>query len=255
VTAPAAGAAPDPRVLLLWDVDETLIHGGGVNQEIYLLAYELLVGNAPQEQFPVAGYTERGLLDRMLTVNGLDPAAYPWPDQHAALVEACLRHQDALRRRGHVLPGVPAALAAVADRSDVVQSLLTGNCVENARTKLAAFGLHEAVDLEIGGYGSDALVRGDLVALAQAKAADTYGVDPARDATVLVGDTPLDIGAGLAGGAWVVAVATGRFAPPELRSAGADEVLTDLSDLDGFLATLDRLRERGAVGPRPVTGP
>ena len=243
------------RVLLLWDVDDTLIHGGGVNEEIYRLAYALLTGRAPETEFSIAGYTERGLLDRMLTVNGLDPGAYPWPDQHAALVEACARHQDSLRRRGGVLPGVPAALAATAARPEIVQSLLTGNCEENARTKLGAFGLDSAVDLEIGGYGSDALVRGELVALAQAKATDRYGVDPARDATVLVGDSPRDVEAGLTGGAWVVAVATGRFAESELRSAGADAVLPDLADLDGFLAVLDGLRERGPVGPRPVPEP
>lgn len=240
------------RVLLLWDVDDTLIHGGGVNEEIYRLAYALLVGRPPETEFAIAGYTERGLLDRMLTVNGLDPAAYPWRDQHAAIVEACTRNRENLRRRGHVLPGVPAALAATAGRPEVVQSLLTGNCVENARTKLAAFGLDGAVDLEIGGYGSDALVRGELVALAQAKAADRYGVDPARDATVLVGDSPRDVEAGLTGGAWVVAVATGRPTPSELHAAGADVVLADLADLPGFLATLDGLHERGAVGPRPV---
>jgi phosphoglycolate phosphatase len=244
-----------PRVLLLWDVDDTLISGGGVNEEIYTLAYELVTGRPLEERFPIAGFTERGLLDRMMTVNGLDPAAYPWPDQHAALVEACARHQDALRSRGHVLPGVPAALKAVAGRSGTVQSLLTGNCVENARMKLGVFGLDGAVDLDVGGYGSATVVRGELVAIAQGEAAGKYGFDPARDATVLVGDTPLDVAAGLTGGAWVVAVATGRSTPPELRSAGADEVLPDLTDLDGFLDALDRLGERGAVGPRPVPGP
>lgn len=243
------------RVLLLWDVDDTLIHGGGVNEQIYASAFELLTGRPQEELFAIAGYTERGLLDRMLTVNGLDPAAYPWPDQHAALVEACLLHREALGRRGGILPGVPAALAAVADRPDVVSSLLTGNCVENARTKLGVFGLDASVDLEVGGYGSDSLVRGDLVAIAQGKAAARYGVDAGRDATVLVGDTPLDVAAGLAGGAWVVAVATGRFTAAELRSAGADAVLEDLRDLDGFLATLDGLRDRGPVDPRPVPGP
>jgi phosphoglycolate phosphatase-like HAD superfamily hydrolase len=243
------------RVLLLWDVDDTLIAGGGVNEEIYTLAFALLIGCPPETRFPIAGFTERGLLDRMMTVNGLDPAAYPWPDQHAALVEACTRHRENLGRRGHVLPGVPAALAAVGGRPGVVSSLLTGNCAENARTKLGVFGLDTSVDLEVGGYGSNALVRGELVAIAQAKAASRDGFDPARDVTVLVGDTPLDIEAGLTGGAWVVGVGTGRFAPSELRSAGADAVFEDLTDLDGFLAELDRLRERGPVGPRPVPGP
>jgi phosphoglycolate phosphatase-like HAD superfamily hydrolase len=240
------------RVLLLWDVDDTLIAGGGVNEEIYTLAFTLLTGHPLENRFPIAGFTERGLLDRMMTVNGLDPAVYPWPDQHAALIEACSRHQDALRTRGHVLPGVPAALSTVAARPEVTSSLLTGNCPENARTKLGVFGLDSAVDLEVGGYGSDALVRGELVAIAQAKAASRDGFDPGRDVTVLVGDTPLDVEAGLTGGAYAVGVGTGRFTPSELRSAGADEAVADLADLDGFLAALDRLGERGPVGPRPV---
>ena len=107
-----------PRVLLLWDVDDTLIAGGGVNEEIYHARVQ--AAHRPvrwRKRFPIAGFTERGLLDRMMTVNGLDAAAYPWPEQHAALVEACARHQDALRSRGHVLPGVPAAPKAVAWRS------------------------------------------------------------------------------------------------------------------------------------------
>lgn len=242
------------RVLLLWDVDDTLIYGGGVNEEIYELAFTLLTGRPPETRFPIAGFTERGLLDRMMTVDGIDPAAYPWPDQHAALVEACTRNRENLGSRGHVLPGVPAVLKAAGDRPDVISSLLTGNCVENARTKLGVFGLDSSVDLEVGGYGSDAVVRGELVAIAQAKAAARDGFDPARDATVLVGDTLLDVEAALTGGAWVVGVGTGRFAPAELRSAGADVVLADLSDLDGFLGVLDGMRERGPVGPRPVPG-
>lgn len=243
------------RVLLLWDVDDTLIHGGGVNEEIYELAFTLLTGRPLETRFPIAGFTERGLLDRTMTVHGLDPAAYPWPDQHAALIEACTRKRDDLGRRGHVLPGVPVVLKAAGDHPDVISSLLTGNCVENARTKLGVFGLDSSVDLEVGGYGSDAVVRGELVAIAQAKAAERDGFDPARDATVLVGDTPLDVEAGLTGGARVVGVGTGRFAPAELRSAGADAVFADLGDLDGFLGVLDGLRERGPVDPRPVPGP
>ena len=154
---------------------------------------------------------------------------------------------------------MPAALSAVAARPEVISSLLTGNCAENARTKLGVFGLDSAVDLEVGGYGSDALVRGELVAIAQAKAASRDGFDPGRDVTVLVGDTPLDVEAGLTGGAYAIGVGTGRFTPSELRSAGADEAVADLADLDGFLAALGRLRGRGPVGrgrsaPDPCPG-
>lgn len=241
-------------MLLLWDVDHTLIHDDGVNEESYLQAYELLTGSPPAERIVIHGRTERGLLDTLLAVNGLDPAVYPWPDQVAALVGAVARNRELLARRGRILPGAVAALSAVADRPGIVQSTLTGNVEENARVKLGAFDLDPWIDFEVGGYGSDSLIRGELVAVAQLKAAAKYGFDPARDVTVLVGDTPLDVEAGLVGGAWVVGVATGNYSGPDLLAAGADTVFDDLSDLPGFLEALERMGERGPVGPRPVTG-
>ena len=161
------------RVLLLWDVDDTLIAGGGVNEEIYRLAYALLTGRPPETEFSIAGYTERGLLDRMLTVNGLDPAGVPVAGP-ARGARRGLRAPPGLaappRRVSCPACRPPWRRPRAGPRSS--QSLLTGNCVENARTKLGRVRPGLAVDLEVGGYGSDALVRGELVAIAQAKAAE-----------------------------------------------------------------------------------
>jgi phosphoglycolate phosphatase len=48
-----------------------------------------------------------------------------------------------------------------------------------------------------------------LVPVAQGEATEVFGFDAKRDVTVLVGDTTLDVEAGLVGGARVIAVATG----------------------------------------------
>jgi phosphoglycolate phosphatase-like HAD superfamily hydrolase len=74
--------------------------------------------------------------------------------------------------------------------------------------------------------------------VARAKAEAKYGTGFAGPATVLVGDTPLDVAAGRAGGARVVAVATGPFRADELRSTEADAVLEDLGDTDATLAAI-----------------
>jgi phosphoglycolate phosphatase len=55
---------------------------------------------------------------------------------------------------------------------------------------------------------------------------------------VLVGDTPLDVAAGRAGGARVVAVATGPYGVAELESTGADAVLEDLRDTGATLTAI-----------------
>jgi len=101
-----------------------------------------------------------------------------------------------IRERGRALPGAEAALAALAADAGVVQSLLTGNVQPNALVKLAAFGLDGYLDFEVGGFGSDHRHRPSLVGVARAKAERKYGVAFDGTATVLVGDTPLDVAAG-----------------------------------------------------------
>ncbi|MQY15149.1 hypothetical protein SRB5_53270 [Streptomyces sp. RB5] len=55
--------------------------------------------------------------------------------------------------------------------------------------------------------------------------------------TVLIGDTPENVEGGRENGVQVIAVATGRSSAGELRAAGADSVLDDLTDV-GLLVEL-----------------
>jgi beta-phosphoglucomutase-like phosphatase (HAD superfamily) len=147
--------------------------------------------------------------------------------------------------RGRALPGAADALAALAAVAAggpaaglarrVRQSVLTGNIRPVAEAKLAALGLDGPLDLRIGAYGDDHEVRAELVGVARRRAADAAtGGRPIADfrgrATVVVGDTPLDIEAALAAGARAVGVATGPFPTADLRAAGAHAVLPDLTD-------------------------
>lgn len=236
------------RVLLLWDVDHTLIDNGGVSKENYALAFELLTGNKPTEKAETEGRTDLGIMDRLLHVHGVDPAKYPWPARAAALAEAGMRNREALSQRGRALPGAVRVLSVLAKHPEVIQSSLTGNILENAQVKLAAFNLDTWIDFDTGGFGSDEhRTRGELVPVAQRKAADKYGFDATHEVTVLVGDTPLDVEAGKSGGARVIGVATGESSASALRDAGADVVLADLEDLPAFLRALERVRELGPL--------
>ena len=55
---------------------------------------------------------------------------------------------------------------------------------------------------------------------------------------MVIGDTPRDISCGLAIGARTLAVATGSFTPSQLAEAGADKVVTDLTETDKILSYL-----------------
>jgi phosphoglycolate phosphatase-like HAD superfamily hydrolase len=123
----------------------------------------------------------------------------------------------------------------------VHQSVLTGNVRPLAEVKLTAMGLRHALDLCIGAYGDDHEIRTELVHLARRRAAGVHGgpgQDFAGEATIVVGDTPLDIEAALAAGARAVGVATGPYCAADLRAAGAHAVLPDLRSTPAVLAAL-----------------
>jgi len=148
-------------------------------------------------------------------------------------------------KHGFVLPGVTEALEAVARVPSIVRSVLTGNIRPNAEAKLRLLGEHEhLLDRDVGGYGSDDVVRPRLVGAAQRKASEKYGVSFGPTSTVLVGDTERDVEAALEGGAMIVGVATGVTSEDELRGAGAHVVLPNLIDSTGFLEVIRELTGR-----------
>jgi phosphoglycolate phosphatase-like HAD superfamily hydrolase len=123
----------------------------------------------------------------------------------------------------------------------VYQSVLTGNVRPLAEVKLDAVGLRYPLDLCIGAYGDDHEDRTQLVHLARRRACAVYGnssTDFSGTATIVIGDTPLDIEAALAAGARAVGVATGGYSAKALQEAGAHAVLTDLTNTAAVLAAL-----------------
>lgn len=227
--------------MLLWDIDHTLTENHGVNKETYGKAFELLTGLRADHRARTNGRLEPEVMRDMLALHGIAPtqdhtARMPW-----ALETATRANASVLRERGHELPGARDALAAFSETPGVVQSVLSGNIRPNAVTKLAVFGLDAYVDFDAGAYGEDGEDRASLVPVAQGRAEQKYGHAYSKANTVLVGDTPRDVQAGLAGGARVVAVATGADSEDDLRSAGAHIVLPDLADTQAVLAAVTGL--------------
>lgn len=160
------------------------------------------------------------------------------------LIEAMKVKAPELPRRGHVLSGVVEALKILASIPAVIQSVLTGNIAINAMAKLKPFALDSWVDLDVGGYGSDDIVRAKLVDVARRKVQEKYGITFDNSSTVLIGDTPLDIKAAQDGGARMIAVATGIYSTEALRQAGADATLDNVENLAGFVQALVNVRNQ-----------
>lgn len=216
------------RTLVLWDIDHTLIETRGVGGELYRAAFEEITGRKMEHQVEVTGKTEPAILAETLKAHGLEPSTDYQLTYADALARQYEQHADELRDRGRTLPGARDTLAALAERPDVIQTVLTGNLRAVAVTKLRVFELDGLVDFEAGAYGDDEEVRPKLVAVAQRRAAAKYGADFTRDNSVIVGDSPSDVETGLHGGARVIGVASGKTSVEELRNAGAGSVLAEL---------------------------
>jgi phosphoglycolate phosphatase-like HAD superfamily hydrolase len=226
------------RLLVLWDIDYTLVNARGVGSELYTKVFTGLYGRPLPQPGSMAGRTDRAIAREVLALAGLDGHdGMDGLDQQLLVFQAALNDTApafAARARQVVtaLPGASAALAGLATLAlgqGPVQSLLTGNIRPMAEIKLAAAGLTRHLDLEVGSYGDLHEIRAELVAPARAAAAAAYSQDFGGTATVLIGDTPLDVAAALATGARAVGVATGHFSTADLAAAGAHAVLPDLT--------------------------
>jgi phosphoglycolate phosphatase-like HAD superfamily hydrolase len=232
-----------PELLVLWDVDHTLLNAGrGLSGQLYELVFADLFGRELAQVAPMAGRTDRAIIAETLTMAGIaDPA------RHVAAFIAGLTQQapafgERVRRHGHVLPGAAEALSFLGSPAAldgrVHQSVLTGNIRSLADVKLSALGLSDLLDLDIGAFGDMHSSRSDLVHVARQQATAKFGTTFDDEATVLVGDTPLDVAAALATGARAVGVATGSYPQADLAAAGAHAVLRDLTSTARVLAAV-----------------
>jgi len=223
---------------VLWDVDHTLIETRGVGRAIYFRAFPAATGKPLIELASVSGRTELDIMAETLRINGIEPTEGMVAKLADTLVQGYEDAREELRTVGRALPGVQDLLASLANETAIYQTVLTGNLREVARIKLEVFGLDGYLDLASGAYGDDDSNRPKLVALAQQRAGERVGVTLGNAATVLVGDTPKDVEAGLAAGVRVIGVATGKTSAQELRYAGAHDVASNLEQCRDTLIEL-----------------
>jgi phosphoglycolate phosphatase-like HAD superfamily hydrolase len=230
----------------MWNIDLTLVDVGQVSRDAYVDAFRQVTGR-PLVRLPqTAGRTDSEVFFEALAMNAADVAGADneqrlLADYNEALAKAFDARSDQLTAKGRLLPGAREALSAVARLPGVVQTVLTGTIKPNAITKLRAFDLDGLIDFAIGGYGSEAYPKGTLLQVARSRAAESLGVTFGEAATAYIGDSSRDVEAARIGGAWAIAVASGRATQAELAAAGADAVLDDLTDTQMVVRTIDGL--------------
>jgi phosphoglycolate phosphatase len=185
---------------------------------------------------PMAGRTDHWILADGARAHGI-PADSPHLSRFR---DVYIRHlivelEKPGGRKG-VMPGIRELLDALSDRDDFYMALLTGNYEAGARIKLEYFDLWRY--FPCGAFGDEAPNRNGLVPKAIARVAACSGPSFSAADAVVIGDTPLDVACAAFAGARSIAVATGSHTVEDLRAAGADVVMHDLSDTGEVLRVI-----------------
>jgi phosphoglycolate phosphatase len=228
----------EQRLLLLFDIDGTLLRTGGAREHAAALVQALrevcgvdLPDDAVTRVGPW-GKTDQRIAREVLTLAGVDGDAL---DEHrSAWIERAwelYRAADLTRLAGGAMDGAEEALRWAAEAGHLT-ALLTGNIEPIAHHKLAAAGLGRWFERGQGAFGSDAEDRRELVPVARERA----GGWP-RERTIVIGDAPGDVACAIADGAIAVAL-LGHFDRDEL--AGAHVFIDHLANLGSALTALPK---------------
>ena len=212
----------------MWNIDLTLVDVARVSREAYAEAFQRTTGRRLVALPQLAGASDSEIFFDALALNEVE-ASDLLSQYNAELAAAFGSRAGLLPEHGRVLPGALEALAAASRLPGAIQTVLTGTIRPNAGLKLRAFGLDRYLDLDIGGFGSDVYPKGTQILRSLAMAQEKYGVRLTSADVVYVADSTRDVAAAQVASVRCVGVATGRSTSAELKEAGANPVLDDLS--------------------------
>lgn len=223
--------------LLLFDIDGTILLTDGAGTRAINRAFEKLYGlRDAMAGIDAAGKTDPLILSEMFG-NGLS-RRYTEDEAKEIYREYVLfLEEEILKAPIDIMPGIPFLLENLSSRKDVILGIATGNIEHGARIKLKRAGLDG--HFTVGGFGSDSDNREALIRVAIERAKNHTKDGRDFDKVYVIGDTPYDIIHGRAAGAVTVAVATGRYSPPELREHEPDYLFDHLADYDNVIGIFD----------------
>jgi phosphoglycolate phosphatase-like HAD superfamily hydrolase len=227
-------------VVLLWDIDGTLLSTGRAGVFALEHAADVVCGARVELQdMHTAGMTDAEIAGKIIAGCGMEPddaVVGRFLDVYGNAVAEHLH-----RRQGRVMDGVEAVLADLVDEPAALSLLLTGNVEAGARAKLAHYGLDRYFGP--GAFCTGLGARSEIAKRAVELATEHVGASLQLDQVYVIGDTPADVACGRAVGARTIAVASGGYQVDELAETGAWRTLDALPGPAEF-------RELVALPPR-----
>ncbi len=219
---------------LLFDIDGTLILSGGAGARALDKAFKYIYGieRAMKDIHP-HGKTDPEIVREIFRRKLYREPSREEVSQALYFYVYFLREEVQSSLKFRVLPGVKELLNILKSDPEFLNGLATGNVRSGARVKLSRPGLWSC--FSFGGFGSDSENRTEILkkAVERAKSLSKNAIRP-----IVIGDTPRDIFAAHSAGIPVLAVATSMYTTNDLKKAGADFILSNLSDIEKTLEIL-----------------
>jgi phosphoglycolate phosphatase-like HAD superfamily hydrolase len=215
--------------VVLFDIDGTLLDMRGAGRQSFVRALKSVFDWDDDIQYiRFAGNTDLHVLQQVMEAHGRTLTDH---DRRRFFERIPVDlAQTAAETELVIYPGVRELLEKLSADPRVVLGLVTGNVEACARIKLRQCDLHE--HFVLGAFGDEHADRAQIARLALARVRASLKPGQNIGALFLIGDTPFDVAASKRIHATSIAVATGQFGVNALQAAGADHVLTDLSNTE-----------------------
>ena len=234
--------------LVLFDIDETMIHSSGAGRKALEKALFDEFGEPIKfDGITLSGKTDPQIISEVLQAHGLSAdgirnrsaIAAPHPshcdkpcdelldsifEKYLPYLKQEVREASEYR----LYEGVVDLLHALERREGTFIGLLTGNIELGARIKLERFDLNRY--FEFGAFGCDSANRMDLPAFAHKRALEKFGAPIAKHEIVIIGDARNDVLCAKGYGAKSLAVATGRTSKETLAELDPDYLFDSLKN-------------------------
>lgn len=224
--------------VLLFDIDGTLIRGGGAGRKaLNRAAFELYGKKNACSELSLAGRTDLYNFGQTYQfATGKKPTVAAVEKLHQEYLRFLPYYvRSAIRTRTyHIPPGLKTLLKRLSRDKRVLLGLGTGNMEKGARIKLEPSGFNAY--FLFGGYGSDAFHRHQLLKKGVERAKKIAHASFTAKDVYIIGDTPFDVSAGKKAGYKTVAVATGYAEWKELVASKPDHLAKNFKDIKTWLS-------------------
>ncbi|HOK22444.1 MAG TPA: HAD family hydrolase [Candidatus Hydrothermia bacterium] len=215
-------------LLLLFDIDGTLINSGGAGAAALNRAFKSRynVDDAMAAVDP-HGQTDMVIVEEIFLKKLKKTPSTEEIKEILDLYVGYLREEVNRAERYVVLPYVRETLDFLLKENEFVLGLATGNVEEGARIKLERGDLNKY--FPFGGFGSDSRVRSEIVRKAVERGGNYSKKKP--DEVYVIGDTPLDIEAGKKASCRTIGIATSIYSVEELKKCKPDYTISNMGEL------------------------